>query len=423
MTTSIRRLVGAAALGGALALAAIVPPGGGLPRRPQHGGHRRHLRGRAAPSPRPGPGQRRAPRPARGPLLRPGRPGVGLQPGPHRHAGPQPPVRRPRSPGPCRRWRRITENVGYAPTAGPPPPGVHGLGRAPGQHPRQPGPAGRHRLRARRQRPAVVDGELRRRHARPSPTGARRRSARPATPRPGCGGGCSPRAPTPTQVEADATNLLRLVVGRRPGRLPGRLDHPRRAGARARSASTAPPSTASPTPPASYFWIQQRQRGVTPRQDGDRASPPRPSSRSSTATSDDRAFVEQVYRNVLDREPDASGTDYWVDQLRPGRQPGQGPRRLQRVGREQERHRGRRHRLVGLRPDDRPDAHRRRAAPVDHAARRRDHGRDAGPVAGRQRRLRPPGRRRRLLSGATAGRVRCRASAGSARRAGAAPPC
>ncbi len=32
----------------------------------------------------------------------------------------------------------------------------------------------------------------------------------------------------------------------------------------------------------------------------------------------DRAFVEQVYRNVLDREPDASGTDYWVGQLARG---------------------------------------------------------------------------------------------------------
>lgn len=73
----------------------------------------------------------------------------------------------------------------------------------------------------------------------------------------------------------------------------------------------------NPDAPGLVYWAQQRQQGLSLSSIASRFV----GSREFTqlyGSLGDRAFVEQIYRNVLDREPDASGTDYWVGRLRAG---------------------------------------------------------------------------------------------------------
>lgn len=73
------------------------------------------------------------------------------------------------------------------------------------------------------------------------------------------------------------------------------------------------------TPDASglNFWVQRRQQGWgLPRMANYFAASSE--FQRTYGQLDDQAFVEQIYRNVLDREADADGADYWVGRLRDG---------------------------------------------------------------------------------------------------------
>jgi hypothetical protein len=124
------------------------------------------------------------------------------------------------------------------------------------------------------------------------------------------------QGPSSAQVESDATNLLRSwSAADLAAYLAGSTTH----------AGLVPGVTRlyggafdrEPDASGLNYWIQQRQRGMTLES---MASKFAASAEFGKLYGElgDRAFVEQVYRNVLDREPDASGTDYWVDQLYKG---------------------------------------------------------------------------------------------------------
>ncbi|HEU5151180.1 MAG TPA: DUF4214 domain-containing protein [Iamia sp.] len=64
-------------------------------------------------------------------------------------------------------------------------------------------------------------------------------------------------------------------------------------------------------------WVRERQKGMSlTRMAGIFVASAE--LRALYGTLGDRAFVEQIYRNVLDREPDRAGTDFWVAELRRG---------------------------------------------------------------------------------------------------------
>lgn len=65
------------------------------------------------------------------------------------------------------------------------------------------------------------------------------------------------------------------------------------------------------------FWVGELDRGVSLRRIADKMVAVR-EFRDRYGTLDDTAFVELVYRNVLDRVPDASETGFWVGELRRG---------------------------------------------------------------------------------------------------------
>ncbi|HEX7132452.1 MAG TPA: DUF4214 domain-containing protein [Iamia sp.] len=314
MTTSIRRLVGTAALGGALALATTIPPAAAYPDAPKttavdgtcEGELRRlHDQARAnagLPALREDPSYDQVSRAWAFNQARTGT--MAHNPQYVSQIGRAVPS-----------WRRITENVGYAPTA-------ERLNQA---YKDSPG----HRaniLDSRVQRIAV--GCVRDGNGRLWSTvnfvGATTTLAdRRPTPFKSAGDASSrlrwwllAKGPSATQVEADAANLLRswsaadlaaylATSTTHAGLVPGTV---RLYG----GAFDREPDAAG-----LVFWIQQRQRGVTL----DRMATSFASSAEFVKLYGDladRPFVEQVYRNVLDREPDASGTDYWVAQLAKG---------------------------------------------------------------------------------------------------------
>lgn len=212
-------------------------------------------------------------------------------------------------------WRRITENVGYAPSAS----GLHTA------YMNSPG----HRaniLDRSVQRIAVgcvrdakgrmwstvnfVGADTALTDRRPAPF----RSAGDASSR--LRWWLLAQGPSATQVEADAANLLRSwSAADLAAYLANSTTHAALVPGAVRLYGAA--FDRDPDAAGLVYWIQQRQRGVGL----DKMA-------SLLATSaefkklygdlDNRAFVEQVYRNVLDREPDAAGTDYWVTQLDQG---------------------------------------------------------------------------------------------------------
>lgn len=122
--------------------------------------------------------------------------------------------------------------------------------------------------------------------------------------------------PSEGQVEADATNLLRswsaadLAVyladsSTHAGLVPGAV---RLYGAA---------FDRNPDASGLNFWIRERQRGVSLTR---MATILAASAEFTTLYGDlgNRAFVEQVYRNVLNREPDAGGVAFWVSELNRG---------------------------------------------------------------------------------------------------------
>jgi hypothetical protein len=121
------------------------------------------------------------------------------------------------------------------------------------------------------------------------------------------------QGPSATQVEADATNLLgSWTTADLAAYLATSSAHEALVPGTVRLYGGA--FDREPDADGLNYWIQQRQGGMTLE-----------SMASKFAASSEfqklygslgnRAFVEQVYRNVLDREPDAEGTDYWVQQL------------------------------------------------------------------------------------------------------------
>jgi uncharacterized protein YkwD len=314
MSTPIRRLVGAAALGTALTVAATVPPAGAYPDAPKTAAvdgtcegelRRLHDAARAEaglPALREDPGFDQV---ARTWAFQQARTGTMAH-------NPQYTTQIGRA---VPSWRRITENVGYAPT----PSRLHTA------YMNSPG----HRaniLDSRVQRIAVGcvrDGNGRLWSTVNFVGASTTISDRRPTPFRSAGDASSrlrwwllAQGPSAAQVEADTSNLLRswtaadlaaylATSSTHAGLVPGTV---RLYG----GAFDREPDAAG-----LVYWIQQRQRGVTL----DRMA-------SSFAGSAEfqklygqlgnRQFVEQVYRNVLDREPDASGTDYWVAQLDKG---------------------------------------------------------------------------------------------------------
>ncbi len=122
--------------------------------------------------------------------------------------------------------------------------------------------------------------------------------------------------PTSAQVEADAANLLRSwSAADLAAYLAGSTTHAGLVPGTARLYGGA--FDREPDAGGLNFWIRQRQSGVNL----DRMA-------SSFAASAEfkkmygelgnLEFVQQVYRNVLDREPDDGGTRYWVQQLDKG---------------------------------------------------------------------------------------------------------
>lgn len=70
------------------------------------------------------------------------------------------------------------------------------------------------------------------------------------------------------------------------------------------------------------FWISQRQQGVSLGHVSNQfAAAPEFALRYGTL--DDGGFVDLVYKNVLNRKPDASGRAYWIDMLAKGLYRGQ----------------------------------------------------------------------------------------------------
>lgn len=70
------------------------------------------------------------------------------------------------------------------------------------------------------------------------------------------------------------------------------------------------------------YWIQYRHRvGMLSRVASNFAASTEFTNRYGNLN--DRAFVDQIYRNVLGRAPDSSGLDYWVRQMQRGRTRGQ----------------------------------------------------------------------------------------------------
>jgi len=122
--------------------------------------------------------------------------------------------------------------------------------------------------------------------------------------------------PDAGQVEADASQLLRTwTAADLAAYLAGSSTHAGRVPSAVRLYGAA--FDRVPDAAGLNFWIQQRQRGVTL----DKMATSLASSaefQKLYGDLEDRPFVEQVYRNVLDREPDASGTSYWVERLRAG---------------------------------------------------------------------------------------------------------
>ncbi|QYG93989.1 DUF4214 domain-containing protein [Iamia sp. SCSIO 61187] len=122
--------------------------------------------------------------------------------------------------------------------------------------------------------------------------------------------------PSAAEVDSDAAQLLRswsaadLAV-----HLAGSSLHDLRVPGAARLYGGAFDRT--PDAPGLNFWVQRRQMGW---------GLPRMANYFATSSEfqrmygelDDRAFVLQVYRNVLDREADAGGANYWVGRLRDG---------------------------------------------------------------------------------------------------------
>lgn len=124
------------------------------------------------------------------------------------------------------------------------------------------------------------------------------------------------QGPSSSQVESDATNLLKTwtaadlaaylaTSSTHAGLVPGTVRLYGGAFNREPDASGL------------NYWIQQRQKGVAL----DRMATKFAASGEFERLYGDlanRAFVEQVYRNVLDRQPDASGISYWVGKLNTG---------------------------------------------------------------------------------------------------------
>jgi hypothetical protein len=122
--------------------------------------------------------------------------------------------------------------------------------------------------------------------------------------------------PDAAQVEADATQLLRSWSA---ADLAASFARSATHAGRVPSAARLYGAAFDRVPDASglNYWIQQRQRGVTLERMALMLSASA-EFKKLYGTTGDRAFVEQVYRNVLDREPEAKGIDYWVDQLARG---------------------------------------------------------------------------------------------------------
>ncbi len=121
------------------------------------------------------------------------------------------------------------------------------------------------------------------------------------------------QGPSATQVEADASNLLTSwSAADLAAYLAGSSTHAGLVPGAARLYGAA--FDRHPDAAGLNYWIQQRQRGVSLTSMANKLAA---SGEFTTLYGNlgNRAFVEQVYRNVLDREPDASGTAYWIDQL------------------------------------------------------------------------------------------------------------
>lgn len=314
MRAPIRRMVGAAALGGALVAAATVPPAGAYPDAPSTVAvdgtcegelHRLHDQARAnagLPALREDPAFDQVSRAWAFNQARTGT--LAHNPQYTTQIGRAVPT-----------WRRITENVGYAPT-------VERLQAA------YMGSAGHKANILDRSVQRVAIGCVRDANGRLWSTvnfvGASTAIAdrRPAPFR--SAGDASSRlrwwllaqGPSATAVEADATNLLKSwSAADLAAYLAGSTTHAALVPGAVRLYGAA--FDRDPDAGGLNFWIQQRQRGVTLTSMANKLAA---SAEFATlyGNLDNKAFVEQVYRNVLDREPDASGTAYWIDQLNRG---------------------------------------------------------------------------------------------------------
>lgn len=316
MTAPIRRIVGAAALSGALALSAAIPaaPAGAYPDNPKTAAidgtcegelHRLHDQARAQaglPALREDPAFDQI---SRAWAFEQARTGT-LK---HNPTYAQQIGRTVSS------WRRITENVGYAPTAER-------------MHTAYMDSSGHRANILDRNVQRVAVGCVRDAQGRLWSTvnfvGASTALAdRRPTPFRSAGDASGrlrwwllAQGPSASQVEADATNLLRSW---------STADLAAYLATSSTHAAFVPGTVRlyggafdrEPDASGLNYWIQQRQRGMTL---DSMASKFAASAEFTTLYGDlgNRAFVEQVYRNVLDREPDASGTDYWVQQLERG---------------------------------------------------------------------------------------------------------